>query len=126
MTVEEAKPSLGAVLQDILSRREVILLIFNLLFIFVVSRITPIFATPLNLQVLVVGMAMEAVILVPMVMLLVGGKFDLSVDGVVNMSGVITGTLMMAGQPMGVAILGGRPPGWPSAHSTAWPSPSSR
>ena len=94
-------------MQDFLSRREVILLIFNVLFIFIVSRISPIFATPLNFQVLMTGMAMEAVILVPMVMLLVGGKFDLSVDGVVCMSGVITGTLLMAGQPMLVAIGGG-------------------
>jgi ribose transport system permease protein len=102
---EEARPSFGAVLQNIFSKREVMLLVLNVVFVLAVARITPIFATPLNFQVLLVGMAMEAVVAVPMVMLLVGGKFDLSVDGVVNMSGIVTGTLMTAvGTPMLPAI----------------------
>jgi ribose transport system permease protein len=108
LTADEIRPSLGATLRNIFSKREVMLLVLNVVFVLVVSRITPIFATPLNFQVLLVGMAMEAVVSVPMVMLLVGGKFDLSVDGVVNMAGVITGAMMtIAGYSMFVSILGG-------------------
>ena len=104
---DEPRPTAVDLLGKIFGRREVILLLLNLAFVFVVSRMTPIFATPLNFQVLLVGMAMEAVMIAPMVMLLVGGKFDLSIDGVVNMSGVIMGTLMMAGYPVLVSIAGG-------------------
>src|SRR5271165_2578163 len=82
----------------LLGRREVIMVIINVVFILIVSQLTPYFFYAgngfANIRVLLVGMAMDTVVLAPMVMLLVGGMFDLSVDGVVNMTSVITGTLI--------------------------------
>ncbi len=95
----------------VFGRREVIMLIINLLFILLVTRWTPYFLYAdngfANFRVMFVGMAMECIVLAAMVMLLVGGMFDLSVDGVVNMSGVVTGALLVQGASMWVAIAGG-------------------
>jgi ribose transport system permease protein len=88
-------------------RREIILLIINLAFMFGVARLTPYFLTVPNFRVMIVGMAMETIVLSMMVMLLVGGTFDLSVDGVVNMSGVITGALLAQGYNIWLAIAAG-------------------
>ncbi len=86
-------------------RREVILLLINLAFLLVMAGLTPYFLTAANFRVIIVGMAMETIVLAAMVILLVGGMFDLSVDGVVNMSGVVTGALLVLGFPPGWAIL---------------------
>ncbi len=94
-----------------LGRREIILLLLNLIFIVVVSQLTPYFVYAgngfANFRVLLVGMAMETIVLAPMVFLLIGGMFDLSIDGIVNMTGVITGSLLVLGVPIPLAIIGG-------------------
>ncbi len=98
-------------LRRMLGRREVILLILNIAFIVVVSQLTPYFLYApngfANFRVMFVGMAMETIVLAPMVLLLVGGMFDLSVDGVVNMTGVLTGVLLVQGVPIPIAIVSG-------------------
>src|SRR5205085_2256996 len=80
-------------------------------FVLILTQLTPYFAYPgngfANIRVMLVGMAMEAIVLVPMVMLLIGGMFDLSVDGVVNMVGVITGALLVQGINIWMAIAAG-------------------
>jgi ribose transport system permease protein len=86
-------------------RRELSMLVIDGLFIFGVSRFTPYFATYENFKVLILGMAMEAIVLAAMTWLLVSGMFDLSVDGVVNMSGVIAGGLITASYDYRLAIL---------------------
>jgi ribose/xylose/arabinose/galactoside ABC-type transport system permease subunit len=88
----------------IFGRREVILLLINLGFILGMTLLSPYFFTVANFRVMIVGMAMETIVLAAMVILLVGGMFDLSVDGVVNMTGVITGALLVQGIPIPVAI----------------------
>jgi ribose transport system permease protein len=94
-----------------IERREVVLLLLNIAFVLVVSQLTPYFLYAengfANIRVLLVGMAMEMIVLAPMVILLIGGMFDLSVDGVVNMTGVITGSLLVLGVPIPVAIVAG-------------------
>lgn len=103
-------PRLGrkSLTRRVLGRREVIMLIINVAFILIMTQLSPYFAYPgnnfANLRVLLVGMAMETIVLAPMVMLLVGGMFDLSVDGVVNMSGVVTGALIVQGVNIWLAI----------------------
>ena len=50
---------------------------------------------------------MDTIVLAAMVMLLIGGMFDLSVDGVVNMTGVIIGALLVAGISVWLSIASG-------------------
>jgi ribose transport system permease protein len=87
-----------------LGRRDVIMLLIDVAFMLGMATLTPYFLTPSNFTVMLVGMAMEAIVLAAMVILLVGGMFDLSVDGVVNMSGVLTGALLTRGMNMWLAI----------------------
>lgn len=91
----------------VFGRREVILLLINIGFIFGMTLLTPYFFTIPNFRVMFVGMAMETIVLAAMVFLLVSGMFDLSVDGVVNMTGVIVGALIVQDYPVPVAILAG-------------------
>lgn len=88
----------------IFGRREVILLLINLGFMLGMTLLTPYFLTIPNFRVMFVGMAMETIVLAAMVFLLVGGMFDLSVDGVVNMTGVVAGALLVQGVPIVPAI----------------------
>ena len=67
----------------VFGRREIILLLINLGFMLGMT-LSPYFLTIPNFRVMIVGMAMETVVLAAMVILLVGGMFDLSVDGVVH------------------------------------------
>jgi ribose/xylose/arabinose/galactoside ABC-type transport system permease subunit len=91
----------------ILGRRDVIMLLINIAFMLGIAGFTPYFLTPSNFNVMLVGMAMETIVLAAMVILLVGGMFDLSVDGVVNMSGVLTGALLTRGVDMWLSIPAG-------------------
>jgi ribose transport system permease protein len=68
---------------------------------------TPYFLTKANLVTLVDNMALEVVALSGYTLLLAGGFFDLSTDGVVGLSGIVGGILMNAGIP------------WPLAFCTA-------
>lgn len=88
----------------IFGRREVILLLINLGFMLGMTALSPYFLTIPNFRVMIVGMAMETIVLAAMVFLLVGGMFDLSVDGVVNMTGVVAGALLVQGVPIVLAI----------------------
>jgi ribose transport system permease protein len=88
----------------VLGRREVILLLINIAFIIGMTLLSPYFFTVANFRVMIVGMAMETIVLAAMVILLVGGMFDLSVDGVVNMTGVVVGALLIQGVPILPAI----------------------
>ena len=69
----------------------------NLALVIVLGFITPYFLTKANFIVMVDNMALEAVILAGYTLLLVGGYFDLSVDGIVAVSGVTLGLIITAG-----------------------------
>jgi ribose transport system permease protein len=83
------------------------MLLINVLFMVGMATLTPYFVTIPNLNVMLVGMAMETIVLAAMVILLVGGMFDLSVDGTVNMTGVLIGALLTRGVNMWLAIAAG-------------------
>jgi ribose transport system permease protein len=90
-----------SLLRALLGNRVVIMLIINIGFILIMMRLSPYFLYAgngfANFKVMFVSMAMDTIVLAAMVMLLIGGMFDLSVDGVVNMTGVITGALLVSG-----------------------------
>jgi ribose transport system permease protein len=95
----------------LLGNRAVIMLIINLAFILIMTQLSPYFLYAgngfANFKVMFVSMAMDTIVLAAMVMLLIGGMFDLSVDGVVNMTGVITGALLASGVPIWLAVAAG-------------------
>ncbi len=67
-----------------------------------------VFPTLGNLSAILRGLAFDGIMVCGMMLLLVGGTFDLSVGGTFSMAGVIAGWLMKdAGVPVPLAVLGG-------------------
>jgi len=103
-------PRLGrkSVWRRFLGKRAVIMLVINIAFILIMTRLSPYFLYAgngfANFKVMFVSMAMDTIVLATMVMLLIGGMFDLSVDGVVNMAGVITGAMLVSGAGIWLAV----------------------
>jgi ribose transport system permease protein len=81
--------------------RILILVALNVAFALSVSAVTPYFLTLANFKTIFIGNGMEFVLAGFMTYLLVARMFDLSIDGVVNMAGVITGLLL--GHNFGIA-----------------------
>ena len=73
----------------------------------VLSILSPYFLTKANILVLVDNMAMEIIAVSGMSFLLIAGLFDLSIDGVVALTGITAGMLMGQGTPWPLAILAG-------------------
>jgi ribose transport system permease protein len=76
-------------------------------FALIVNAITPKFLTVGNIRVMIVGSGMEFVLAGVMALLLVARMFDLSIDGVVNMCGVITGLLLVHHHAIWLAVIAG-------------------
>jgi ribose transport system permease protein len=95
----------------LLGNRAMIMFLINIAFILIMTQLSPYFLYAgngfANFKVMFVSMAMDTIVLAAMVMLLIGGMFDLSVDGVVNMTGVITGAMLVSGAAIWVAVLAG-------------------
>lgn len=86
-------------------KRIVGLVLINVVLIIVLSQTTQYFFTKDNLVVLVDNMALEAIALSGYTLLLIGGYFDLSVDGIVSLTGVTAGLMMVAGIDWWIAVL---------------------
>lgn len=85
-------------------RRIIGLVIVNLILIITLSIVTPYFFTKDNLVVLVDNIALEAIALSGYTLLLIGGYFDLSIDGIVSLTGIVAGLLMVGGMSWYIAI----------------------
>jgi ribose transport system permease protein len=92
-----------------LLRREVFLTVLMVGLIIVKSVLFPrVFPTLGNFSAILRGLAFDGIMVCGMLLLLVGGTFDLSVGGTFSMAGVIAGWLMKdAGVPVPLAVLGG-------------------
>jgi ribose transport system permease protein len=92
-----------------LLRREVFLSILVVGLIAFNSVLFPrVFPTVGNLSAILRGLAFDGIMVCGMLLLLVGGTFDLSVGGTFSMTGVIAGWLMKdAGVPVPLAVFGG-------------------
>jgi ribose transport system permease protein len=88
-------------------KRIIGLVFINLLLVGVLSVVTPYFFTRDNLVVLVDNIALEAIALSGYTLLLIGGYFDLSVDGIVSLSGVTAGLMMVNGISWPIAVVAG-------------------
>jgi ribose transport system permease protein len=89
--------------------REVVLLLLILLQIIVFSLVFPVsFPTFGNFAAIMRNLATDGIMAVGMMLLLVGGLFDLSVGGMFSMTGVVTGWLLKEmGMPLPLAVLSG-------------------
>lgn len=85
-------------------KRIIGLVIINIGLIILLSLTTPYFLTKDNLVVLVDNMALEAVALSGFTLLLISGHFDLSIDGIVALTGIVAGMLMNRGMFWPIAI----------------------
>lgn len=87
-------------------RRIIGLLLINGAGILLLQSLTPHFLTVGNLSAILSNLALEAIVLAGVTLLLIAGLFDLSVDGVVAMTGVICGKLLVSGvQPYLACLL---------------------
>lgn len=77
------------------TKRIIWILIINAILIVFLSLTTPYFMTKDNLIAIVDNLALEVIILSGYSLLLISGWFDLSVDGIVAVSGVVAGLLMV-------------------------------
>jgi len=73
------------------------LVVINIVIVVIISVTAPNFFSKDNLVVIIDNMALEAIALSGYTLLLVSGYFDLSVDGVVAISGVMAGIAMNSG-----------------------------
>lgn len=78
-------------------RRIIGLVAINIILVVALSIASPYFLTKANLVVMVNNIALEVIILSGYALLVIGGHFDLSVDGIVALSGVIAGLLLVRG-----------------------------
>jgi ribose transport system permease protein len=88
-------------------RRIVGLIIINIFLVVLLGIVTPYFFTKDNLVVMIDNMALEVIALSGYMLLLIGGYFDLSVDGIVSITGVTAGLMMVNGIPWQFAVIAG-------------------
>lgn len=82
------------------------LVLINLILILILWRTAPYFLTRDNFIVIIDNMALEAIVLSGYTLLLIGGHFDLSVDGIASLTGVVAGLLMVrSSQSWQVAVM---------------------
>ncbi len=95
-------------LLDLLRAREMAMVALILITGIILSLTTDHFLKGSNLIAIARAFSMEALVVVGMSMLLIGGFFDLSVGAVMALAGVVTASLIVKGHmPIPVAILGG-------------------
>lgn len=89
--------SRAAIIWKRLPHRTVGILFFDILVIAITAAFAPSFVSSDNITVILDNMALPAIVLVPTVFLLGAGRFDLSMDGVAALSGMVAGEVMLHG-----------------------------
>ena len=85
-------------------KRIVGLVVINIILIVILKLTTSYFLTVDNILVLVNNLALEAIVLGGYTLLLISGHFDLSVDGIVALTGISVGLLLVNGVAWPLAI----------------------
>lgn len=104
--VEGSRPSLATVLQD----RDTQRLLVNIAIILVIGVFVHLhgggkFFTERNLNALVVQIGVVSIISCAMTLVMVAGAIDVSVSGIVMLSGIVSGMLIVDGMPMWMAFV---------------------
>jgi ribose transport system permease protein len=95
-------------LGSILRMREISMIVLILIMGIAMSFLSPYFLNQANFIAIARGFSMEGLVVVGMSVLLISGKFDLSVGSVMALAMIISAWLIGPGQmPYGVAVLGG-------------------
>ena len=81
------------------------LLVINIVLVIILKFATPYFFTVNNIIVMANNIALEAIVLSGYTLLLIAGYFDLSVDGIVAITGVTAGLLMVNGMNWVLAVI---------------------
>ena len=81
------------------------LLVINIVLVIILKFATPYFFTVSNIIVMANNIALEAIVLSGYTLLLIAGYFDLSVDGIVAITGVTAGLLMVNGMNWVLAVI---------------------
>lgn len=87
----------GSFARSLIGSRELVLVGTIAVLCIAMYFVEPRFLSIDNLRAMLIGSSMEFVLVVAVVFLMIGKMFDLSLDGVINMVGVIAGLLMVAG-----------------------------
>jgi ribose transport system permease protein len=96
------------ILSSILRVREIFMVILILVMGIAMSILSPYFLDVGNFLAMARGFSMEGLVVVGMSLLLVAGKFDLSVGSIMALSGIVAAMLIRTGEvPYVVAVLGG-------------------
>jgi len=85
-------------------KRIVGLIIINIVAILIFGMLTPNFLSKANLTIIIDHLSLEAIALAGYTLLLVSGNFDLSTDGVVALTGVLAGLMMVNGVHWIIAV----------------------
>jgi ribose transport system permease protein len=91
----------------ILRVRESFLVAILLILVVVMSAIDPAFSSSANIRAVLLGFAMEGMVVIGMTMLLVSGGFDLSVGANMAFAGMVTAQMLLLKMPVPVAIVAG-------------------
>ncbi len=92
-------------LKFLFSMREMALVLVLLFIGVLMTILSPVFLSPLNLRAILMALSVEGPITVGMVILLVSGGLDLSVGSTLAFTGVVTGMALNAGMPAPLSIL---------------------
>jgi ribose transport system permease protein len=99
---------IGQVIGKVVRVREVSMLVLIFVTCVLMSIFSPFFLDMGNFVAMARGFSMEGLVVVGMSMLLIAGKFDLSVGSIMALSGIIAAWLIVkAHMPYPVAVLGG-------------------
>ncbi len=66
---------------------------------------SPYFLTPVNIEVMLMGFILEAIMAVGMTLVIIAGGIDLSVSSVLPFSAIVVALLMTAGMPVAAAVV---------------------
>jgi len=94
-------------LYRLLRVREAFIVAILLVLIVIMSFISPGFRSEANFRAVLLGFAMEGIVVVGMTILLVSGGFDLSVGANMALTGMVTASLMRAHVSISMAVLAG-------------------
>lgn len=107
VTIPSKRPAIISSLRSIIVFREFAMLLVLVVFVIVMSILSPIFVTRGNVEAILLGLSVEGIIAIGMVIVLISGGFDLSVGSTLAFAGVVTGLALTAGIAAPVSILFG-------------------
>ena len=102
---QERQNRMLSAVKSVMAFRESVLILVLLIFGVAMTIASPVFLNRLNLEAILLGLSVEALIAVGMVILLISGGLDLSIGSTLAFTGVVTGLALRANIPVVLSIL---------------------